>query len=277
MGDKTGIQWTDATWNPTTGCTKISPGCKNCYADRQSTWRRAQGLHKYRNGFELTLQPGCLAEVMKWTQPKLVFVNSMSDLFHEGVPVDFIAAVCDVMRVTPWHTYQVLTKRHERQQELLNDELSWAGALPNVIWGVSVEDVKYGVPRIDVLRNTSAMWRMLSIEPLLEDIGKIDLDGIDWVIVGGESGPGWRPMKDEWVYPILDQCRKAGVAFFFKQHSNPPKNGYELGGKLYKEFPPIPMADFPTLEQRKILGVALRKFGELWETEHANTFGSGNS
>lgn len=247
---KTSIEWTEETWNPVTGCNKISPGCKHCYAEVMATRLKAMGQKNYRNGFEVTLQPHMLAIPLKRRKPTMWFVNSMSDLFHEQVPFEYIAAVFGVMAASPRHTYQVLTKRPERMREffvwvkaetrrrgdwtlpewkIVEEEAderierfpaTATGApwpLSNVWLGVSVEDRQYGLPRIDELRATSAAVRLLSVEPLLEDLGTLDLTGIDWVIVGGESGPGARPMHPEWARRIRDQCVAAGVAFFFKQ------------------------------------------------------------
>jgi len=233
------IEWTDATWNPVRGCVKISPGCKHCYAETFAERFRGVKGHPYEQGFDLRLVPEKLMEPFSWRSPKLVFVNSMSDLFQDGIPDTYVEAVSQVMTKANWHTYQVLTKRSERLARLLNGRLRLAAEQEHVWWGVSVEDCKYGLPRIDDLRRAPATVRFLSIEPLLEDLGKIDLAGITWVIVGGESGPGARPMKREWVSSIRDQCKASGVPFFFKQWGGVRKikNGRMLDGRTYDEYP----------------------------------------
>lgn len=239
MSSQSSIEWTDATWNPVRGCTKISPGCKHCYAQTFAERFRGVKGHPYEQGFDLRLVPEKLAEPLRWRSPKMIFVNSMSDLFHDAVPDEYIAAVAKVMVAANWHTYQVLTKRSTRIQKLLNSTLSFAARQPHIWWGVSVEDRKYGVPRIEHLRRTRAAVRFLSIEPLLEDVGELNLSGIDWVIVGGESGAGARPMKKEWVISIRNQCRANGSAFFFKQWGGVRKalTGRKLDGRTYNEFP----------------------------------------
>jgi protein gp37 len=233
------IEWTDATWNPVRGCTKISPGCKHCYAETFAERFRGVKGHPYEQGFDLRLVPEKLTEPFSWRSPKLVFVNSMSDLFQAGVPDDYAAAVSRVMATANWHTYQVLTKRAERMEELLSGQLRFAAQQENIWWGVSVEDRKHGLPRVDYLRQAPAKFRFLSVEPLLEDLGEINLSGISWVIVGGESGPGARPMKREWVISIRKQCRKQRVPFFFKQWGGvrKAKNGRLLDGRTYDEYP----------------------------------------
>ncbi len=233
------IEWTDATWNPVRGCTKISPGCKHCYAETFAERFRGVKGHPYEQGFDLRLVPEKLAEPLRWRSPKMIFVNSMSDLFHEAVPENYIEAVASVMAEARWHTYQVLTKRSERLRDLLNSKLSFAAKQPHIWWGVSVEDQQYGVPRIVDLQRAGACVRFLSVEPLLEDVGKIDLAGISWVIVGGESGPGARPMKKEWVVSVKEQCRVANVPFFFKQWGGVRKSatGRILDGRTYDQFP----------------------------------------
>jgi protein gp37 len=233
------IEWTDATWNPVRGCTKISPGCKHCYAETFAERFRGVKGHPYEQGFDLRLVPEKLTEPLSWRSSKLVFVNSMSDLFQTGVSNDYVAAVTEVMATANWHTYQVLTKRSERLCGMLQGQLRQFSQLDHIWWGVSVEDRKYGLPRIDYLRQAPARVRFLSIEPLLEDLGTIDLTGISWVIVGGESGPGARPMKKEWVVSIRDQCRESKVPFFFKQWGGvrKAKNGRSLNGRTYSEYP----------------------------------------
>jgi protein gp37 len=233
------IEWTDATWNPVRGCTKISPGCKHCYAETFAERFRGVKGHPYEQGFDLRLVPEKLTEPFSWRSPKLVFVNSMSDLFQAGVPDDYAVAVSRVMATANWHTYQVLTKRAERMAELLSGQLRFAAQQENIWWGVSVEDRKHGLPRVDHLRQAPAKFRFLSVEPLLEGLGEINLSGIAWVIVGGESGPGARPMKREWVVSIRKQCRDQRVPFFFKQWGGvrKAKNGRLLDGRTYDEYP----------------------------------------
>ena len=241
------IEWTDATWNPVRGCVKISPGCEHCYAETFAERFRGVKGHPYEQGFDLRLVPEKLTEPFSWRSPKLVFVNSMSDLFQAGVPDDYAEAVSRVMATANWHTYQVLTKRSERLLALLSGQLRFAAELENIWWGVSVEDRKHGLPRVDLLRRTPARVRFLSIEPLLEDLGEINLSGITWVIVGGESGLGARPMKREWVVSIRRQCREQGVPFFFKQWGGvrKAKNGRLLDGRTYDEYPERSVGQVP--------------------------------
>jgi protein gp37 len=232
----TKIEWTDATWNPVRGCTKISPGCKHCYAERFAERFRGVPGHPFEQGFDLRLIPEKLDEPLRLKKPRRIFVNSMSDLFHEGVPVEYIRQVFDVMNKANWHEYQVLTKRAERLEDL-NGAITWA---PHIWMGVSVENSGY-VWRIDHLRRTNAHVKFLSIEPLLGPIRKLNLQGIDWVIVGGESGPGARPMMTEWVIDIRDQCLRSDVAFFFKQWGGvfKKKTGRELEGRTWDEMPAL--------------------------------------
>jgi protein gp37 len=241
MSSNSKIEWTDATWNPIRGCTKISPGCKHCYAEAFAERFRGVKNHPYEQGFDLRLVPDKLSEPLSWKKPRMVFVNSMSDLFQDGVPDEFIARVGEVMARANWHTYQILTKRSGRMSHLLTDCLKFASELQHIWWGVSVEDRTYGVPRIDDLREAPARTRFLSIEPLLEDLGQIDLKGIHWVIVGGESGPKARLMKREWVISIMDQCKKANVPFFFKQWGGVRKSqtGRLLNGQTFDEMPTL--------------------------------------
>jgi protein gp37 len=233
---KSGIEWTEVTWNPVTGCNKISPGCKCCYAEKMANRCKWMGLKKYVNGFKLTLHPEVLEDPYKWKKPKVVFVNSMSDMFHEGVPERFIRRAFKVMNATSWHTYQVLTKRSDRLLDL-NDGLIWG---KNIWMGVSVENQDY-TWRIDHLRQTDAKVKFLSLEPLLGPLPNLSLDGIDWVITGGESGPGCRQMNLDWARDIRDQCQNAGVKFFLKQLGGfPDKRGGKqalLDGKLWHEMP----------------------------------------
>ncbi len=243
------IEWTEATWNPIRGCTKISPGCKHCYAETFAERFRGVTGHPYEQGFDLRLVPEKLGEPLRWRTPKMIFVNSMSDLFHERVPDDYILGVAKVMVTAKWHTFQVLTKRSYRIRKLLGNKLRFAANYAHIWWGVSVENRKHGLPRIDDLRSSPASVRFLSIEPLIEELGSLKLEGIGWVIVGGESGPGARPMRREWVLSIRDQCQVAGVPFFFKQWGGVHKSaaGRKLEGKTYDEFPrriphPVPNA-----------------------------------
>ncbi|HLZ93454.1 MAG TPA: phage Gp37/Gp68 family protein [Candidatus Acidoferrum sp.] len=233
------IEWTDATWNPVRGCTKISPGCKHCYAETFAERFRGVKGHPYEQGFDLRLVPAKLGEPLRWRAPKMIFVNSMSDLFHDLVPDSYIVAVARVMVAAKWHTYQVLTKRSQRLRDLLDSKLRFAAEQPHIWWGVSVEDKKYGLPRVEDLRNTRAGVRFLSVEPLLEDLGKVDLRGVDWMIVGGESGAGARPMEKEWVLHLHAQCERNGIPFFFKQWGGVRKKaaGRRLAGKTHDEFP----------------------------------------
>jgi protein gp37 len=266
MAEISHIEWTDATWNPVRGCTKISPGCTHCYAETFAERFRGVPGHPYEQGFDLRLVPERLLDPFRWPKAKMVFVNSMSDLFHKDVPVSFIEAVAQVMCETPWHTYQVLTKRADRLQELLSTNLSFAANRQHIWWGVSVEDRKYGLPRIDHLRAAPAEVRFLSIEPLLELIEEINLAGIHWVIVGGESGPRARPMKEEWVLSILRQCRAERVPFFFKQWGGVHKarTGRLLGGATYDEYPAISRSDFPDRKTReRMLEILTHKLGNV--------------
>ncbi|MBI4557644.1 MAG: phage Gp37/Gp68 family protein [Candidatus Hydrogenedentes bacterium] len=228
------IEWTEATWNPITGCSKVSPGCKHCYAERLAKRLQAMGQPNYVNGFELTVHEQMLSLPFRWREPRRVFVNSMSDLFHEAVPVDFIRAVFEVMYKASWHTFQILTKRSRRLLDL-SPMLSWQ---PNIWMGVSVEHEKYQF-RINDLRETGAQIKFLSLEPLLGRLSSLDLERIDWVIVGGESGPGARPMRVEWAREIRDQCQRTGTPFFFKQWGGiiKSRNGRQLDGQLWDEMP----------------------------------------
>jgi protein gp37 len=239
MSDHTRIEWTDATWNPIRGCTKISPGCAHCYAETFAERFRGVPGHPYEQGFDLRLVPEKLADPLRWPRPRMVFVNSMSDLFHEAVPDEYIQEVISVMLQADWHTYQVLTKRSGRMREMLRTTLRDAATAPQIWWGVSVENRREGLPRVDDLRGAPASTRFLSVEPLLEDLGTIDLSQIHWVIVGGESGHGCRPMDADWVKSIRDQCRKSGVAFFFKQWGgiHKTKAGRLLDGQTHDEVP----------------------------------------
>ena len=231
---KSAIEWTESTWNPVTGCTKISPGCKHCYAERMAKRLKAMGQPNYEWGFQVSLHDHALELPLGWKKPQMIFVNSMSDLFHDKVPDEFIRRVFDVMRRASWHTFQVLTKRAERM-EALGSKLDWP---PNVWMGISVETRRY-LYRLDRLRRTPARVRFISFEPLLEGLGETDLDGIHWAIVGGESGLGARPMEKAWVIKIRDQCLCAGVLFFFKQWggTNKKKAGRLLDDHTWNEMP----------------------------------------
>lgn len=239
MSDSSNIEWTDATWNPVRGCTKISAGCKHCYAKTFAERFKGVPGHPYEKGFDLRTVPEKLNEPLKWRRPRKIFVNSMSDLFHPDVPDEFIVSVAEVMMEADWHTFQVLTKRADRMAELLNSKLRFASSAKHIWWGVSVENKRDGKPRITHLRNAEVRVRFLSVEPLLEDLGTLDLGGISWVIVGGESGPGARPMQEEWVKKIQKQCLDSEVAFFFKQWGGVRKKeaGRLLDGVTYDELP----------------------------------------
>ena len=234
MAESSDIEWTEATWNPVTGCSKVSPGCKNCYAERMAKRLQAMGSSNYVNGFQVALHEHMLSRPLSWKRPRRIFVNSMSDLFHESVPLGFIQQVFGVMREAQWHTFQVLTKRDQRLLEL-SSEIEWPG---NVWMGVSVEDTQRTF-RVDSLRRTNAKTKFLSIEPLLGPIPGLDLRGIDWVIVGGESGPHARPMDPDWALDIRDQCVAQDVPFFFKQWGgrNKKSTGRLLDNQTYDEMP----------------------------------------
>lgn len=241
MADNSTIEWTDATWNPVTGCTKVSRGCDNCYAERFAERFRGVPGHPFETGFDLTLRPERLEQPLGWKRPRMVFVNSMSDLFHKEIPQSHIASVFDTMERANWHTYQVLTKRSSLLQKFVNDRYRNTPA-PKHIWvGVSVEDEK-AATRIAHLQAANASVRFLSIEPLLAPVGKLSLKGIDWVIVGGESGPRARPIDEKWIIDIRNQCVRAGVAFFFKQWggSSPKAGGRLLEGREWNQFPKPP-------------------------------------
>jgi protein gp37 len=235
------------------GCTKVSAGCKHCYAETfAERWRGVKG-HPFEFGFDLRLIPEKLADPLKWKTPRRIFVNSMSDMFHEQIPEDYIAHVASVMRLADWHTYQILTKRPKRMEQLLTGRLRDAALAPHIWWGVTVENRKHGLPRIDALRRTGAAMKFLSIEPLLEDLGIFDLTGIDWVIVGGESGPGARPLEESWVTSIQKQCYSARVPFFFKQWGGVQKSrhGRELNGRTYDEFPKNSQGFQRTIDEKR--------------------------
>lgn len=248
MSEHSKIEWTDATWNPVRGCSKVSPGCTNCYAETFAERFRGVPRHPFEQGFDLRLVPDKLTDPLRWRTSRMIFVNSMSDLFHEQVPDDYIVNVARVMRLANWHTYQVLTKRSERMRDLLEGKLRFVSDQSNIWWGVSIENRKHGLPRLGHLREAPARVRFLSIEPLLEDLGTFSLKGINWVIVGGESGPGARPMTKSWVLSIRNQCKRAQVPFFFKQWGGVRKatTGRTLDGKTYSEFPARNLATVPS-------------------------------
>lgn len=236
---KTTIAWTEYSWNPVRGCSWASPGCDHCYAKAWAErFQKCLG-NPFEAGFDLRLAPHKLIEPLQATKPRLIFVNSMSDLFHHRVPTDYIADILRVMEATPWHTYQVLTKRHDRMEGLLVGELAWGASLPNVWWGVTAEDRKHGFPRIDALRRVPVQHRFLSVEPLIEDLGQVNLTFIDWVIVGGESGPSARPMAPDWVRSLKDQCIGSSIPFFYKQLGGctPDKEAPILDGKTWRQMP----------------------------------------
>ncbi|HXA03302.1 MAG TPA: phage Gp37/Gp68 family protein [Bryobacteraceae bacterium] len=266
MSEYSKIEWTEATWNPVRGCLKISPGCKHCYAETFAERFRGVPGHPYEHGFDPRLVPNKLLEPLLWASPKTVFVNSMSDLFQDAVPDEYVAVVAEVMLCTPWHTYQVLTKRADRLQRLLTGELRAAAEAPNIWWGVSVEDKRYGLARITYLRNSPARTRFLSVEPLLEDLGAIDLSGIHWVIVGGESGAGARPMKREWVEIIRKHSRAANASFFFKQWGGARKgrHGRTLNGRTYDEMPARTVMPVPSRARRQELARSLEPLTQRW-------------
>ncbi len=258
MATQTTIEWTEQTWNPTTGCTKISPGCKHCYAEAMANRLQRMGASGYENGFQLSLMKERLEQPLRRQKPTLYFVNSMSDLFHEGIPNAFLDEVFEVIDNTPRHTYQILTKRSSRMRDY------FIGRTPpaNAWLGVSVEDQEHGVPRIDDLRQVNASIRFLSAEPLLEDLGPINLSDIHWVIVGGESGPKARPMQSEWVEKIYQQCKQTKTAFFFKQWGGwgadgkrrPKKaNGRLFNGRVWNEMPSMMQDPSESMAVRPVL------------------------
>lgn len=244
MATSSRIEWTEQTWNPTTGCTRISPGCKHCYAETMAKRLQAMGTPGYDNGFQLSLMENRLEQPLRWRKPTIYFVNSMSDLFHEEIPDGFLDRVFSVIKKTPHHTYQILTKRSKRMHSYFSRQV-----VPDNVWlGVSVEDRQYGIPRIDDLRTVDSTVRFISAEPLLEDLGKINLAGIHWMIVGGESGPKARPMNAEWVENIHHQCKRSGTAFFFKQWGGwgadgkrraKKANGRTFNGRTWDEMPSL--------------------------------------
>lgn len=236
MAEKSKIEWTESTWNPVTGCTQISEGCQNCYAKRMAERLHSMGQEKYKNAFKLTTHPTCLNEPLKWKKPQIIFVCSMSDLFHKSVPDEFIMQVFEVMNKASWHTFQVLTKRSKRLKEIA-PKLNWT---KNIWLGVTVENDNHK-DRIKDLVKTPAIIKYLSVEPMLSEVKQIPLSGIDWVIVGGESGPGARPIQEEWILPIRDKCSAMNIPFFFKQWggTNKKQAGSLLQGKHWKQMPKL--------------------------------------
>jgi protein gp37 len=269
MSDHSKIEWTDATWNPLRGCTKISPGCKHCYAETFAERFRGVKGHPYEPGFDLRLVPGKISEPFEWSGPRTVFVNSMSDLFQPDVPDGYIEDVVHVMVEANWHTYQVLTKRADRLREMLSTRLRFAADQRHIWWGVSVEDKKYGLPRIEHLRGAPATVRFLSIEPLLEDLDDFDMSGIDWAIVGGESGPGARPMEKAWVERILKLCNKQRVSFFFKQWGGVQKSktGRLLNGRTHDDMPERVVAPIPPRKARLAYAEAWTRKAADWQSD----------
>ena len=268
MSDHTKIEWTDTTWNPLRGCTKINPGCKHCYAETFAERFRGVPGHPYEKGFDPRLVPAKLTEPFEWTGPRTVFVNSMSDLFQAEVPDAYIEDVVRIMVEANWHTYQVLTKRAERMHALLSGRLRFASDQRHIWWGVSVEDRRYGLPRIAHLRATPAAVRFLSIEPLLEDLGDFNLDNIHWAIVGGESGHGARPMDKSWVDRILGLCRAAEVDFFFKQWGGVHKSkaGRLLNGRTYDKMPERGVAPFSARKDRVSAAMPWKEKAATWRS-----------
>lgn len=248
MSSSTEIEWTDATWNPVTGCTKLSAGCENCYAERFSERFRNVTNHPFRNGFDLTLRPERISQPLHWKKPRRIFVNSMSDLFHKNVPSEFIDAVFDTMETANWHSYQVLTKRSSLLKRYLRVRYGERFA-PYHIWlGVSIEDRK-SLVRLNHLRESNASVKFVSFEPLLGPVGDLDMKGIDWAIVGGESGPKARPMQESWALELRDLCKRDGVAFFFKQWGGvrPKSGGRLLRGREWNQYPKVAMKRPPEL------------------------------
>lgn len=259
MSEHSRIEWTDATWNPVRGCSKVSPGCAHCYAETLAERFRGVPNHPYEQGFDLRLVPEKLGDPIRWATARRIFVNSMSDLFHERVPDEYIEAVVRVMCAANWHTYQVLTKRSDRMRALLRTRLRWASGQEHIWWGVSVENRKHGLPRVRDLQATPAAIRFLSVEPLIDDVGRLPLHRIHWVIVGGESGHGARPMQGDWVRGIRAQCCEANVPFFFKQWGGVQKGraGRELDGRTHDDFPESAARPVPTLRERRSVLAAL--------------------
>jgi protein gp37 len=254
MADKTAIEWTDSTWNPVTGCTKISPGCDNCYAERFAERFRGVSGHPFENGFDLTPRPARLLQPLAWRQPRMIFVNSMSDLFHKEIPWEFVARVFETMERADWHVFQVLTKRSSRMRNFVNARYATRKAPAHIWFGTSIEDGTK-LSRARHLRETAASVRFLSLEPLIGPIANLDLTGIHWVIVGGESGPNARPMHPDWTRALRDQCVAADVPFFFKQWGGlrPKSGGRSLDGREWSNWP---LASNERIEARARYGAA---------------------
>jgi protein gp37 len=269
---KTTIEWTDATWNPVRGCVKVSPGCKHCYAEAFASRFEGTPGHPYEHGFVPRLVPAKVKEPFAWSIPTTVFVNSMSDLFQEAVPTPYIRLLVDVMMATPWHVFQVLTKRHKRMRKLLEGPLAFAADAAHIWWGVSAEDRKFGLPRIEELKRMPARVKFVSAEPLLENLGIIDFKGVDWVIVGGESGRGARAMEESWVTNIRDQCLVSGSKFFFKQWGGVHKKaaGRVLGGRTWDAMPMRIRTEIPTRSHRRKLAQIFESQAQRWETADVN-------
>lgn len=268
MSQNSKIEWTDATWNPVRGCTKVSPGCKHCYAETFAERFRGVPGHPYEQGFDLRIVPEKLAEPLRWKTPKMIFVNSMSDLFHPDVPDEFILDVAKSMELANWHTYQVLTKRADRMVDMLGNQLLHLAHKKHIWWGTSVENKKHGIPRLQRLRSSEAGMKFLSVEPLIEDLGKISFKGIDWVIVGGESGPGARPIERKWVNAIRRQCKNDSVPFFFKQWGGVRKKetGRMLNGTTYDELPELDVNEFSlSNSERNELIDQVNETAERWQ------------
>jgi protein gp37 len=240
MAQNSSIEWTDATWNPVTGCTKITAGCDNCYAERFSERFRGVPGHPFESGFDLTLRPERLMHPLGWKKPRMIFVNSMSDLFHKDIPAEFVGRVFDTMEKANWHTYQVLTKRSSLLRNFVNSRYGNDSAPPNIWLGVSVED-QSSLVRLQHLKETRATIRFVSFEPLIGPIGRVNLSGIHWAIVGGESGPKARPLEEQWVRELRDECQRQGVAFFFKQWGGrtPKSGGNMLDGRQWMDYPTL--------------------------------------
>jgi protein gp37 len=266
MSDRSKIEWTDATWNPLRGCTEISPGCAHCYAKVFAERFRGVPGHPYERGFDLRMVPEKIAEPLQWRRSRMVFVNSMSDFFHPDVPEAYLRLLVDVMLTADWHTYQVLTKRSDRLLSLLTGPFREAAARRHIWWGVSVENRRHGLPRIEHLRQAAPAMAFLSVEPLLEDLGQFDLRGIHWMIVGGESGPRARPVQKEWVASLRDQCKRAGVPFFFKQWGGVRKNeaGRMLDGVTHDEVPAVVPREPPEETRRHRLVESMESAVKGW-------------
>lgn len=263
---KSKIEWTDATWNPVRGCEKVSPGCKHCYAEAFASRFAGTPGHPYEQGFVPRLVPFKISDPLFWSTPSTVFVNSMSDLFQDAVPEDYIKLIAEVMVTCPWHTFQVLTKRHRRMRELLEGPLNFAAEAAHIWWGVSAENRKYGLPRIEELQKMPGRVRFVSAEPLLEDLGPVDFTGIDWVIVGGESGLGARKMEKTWVLNLQARCKADGAKFFFKQWGGVHKKraGRAIDGRTYNAMPRRRSSPLPSQLERRRLAARFDEEARRW-------------